>query len=181
MDAARARQVTHVRWTPTLAITGLLLSPLLILGIFGGSALGLGATTLTPGTTNHVQVVETDRGLGLMAGLVLTESPRILGIPTGSPEAPTGGWVVAHASDQTFDPGTVLGISDRFPFEDPNGGTWEAVEIDTPGGPVWAVQVDQVRQDDTLDGGYNWAVVVDWDEVPEDQDLTVTYFEELEL
>lgn len=181
MDAARTRQVTPVRWTPTLAITGLLLTPLLILGTVGGSALGLGATTLTPGTTNHVQVVEADQGLGLMAGLVLTESPKILGIATGSPQAPTTGWVVAHPSGQAFDPGAVAGLSDRFPFEDPNGGTWEAVEIDTPGGPVWAVQVDEVRQDATLDGGYNWAIVVDWDEVPEDQDLTVTYVDELEI
>ncbi len=170
-----------MRWTPTLAITGLLLAPLVILGIFGPSALGLGTTQISPGTTNHVQVVDTDQGLGLMAGLVMTESPTILGIATGSPEPVGAGWVVAHPADQSFDPAADVMVTDRFTFEDPNGGSWEALELSTPTGPAWAVPIGEVRHDATLDGAYNWAVVVDWDEVPQDQDVTVTYLGSLEI
>lgn len=173
--------MTPVRWTPTLAITGLLLTPMVILAVVGPSALGLGTTRLTPGTTNHIEVVQTEHGLGLMAGLVMTESPKVLGIATGSPQAATAGWVVAHPTNQSFDPAAALTVTDRFSFEDPNGGSWEAIELSTPAGPAWVVPVGEVHHDATLEGAYNWAVVVDWDEVPEDQDVTVTYLEELDI
>lgn len=144
----------------------------------GAHALG-GLTSLEAGGSHYVEVVQTDAS-GVIAGLATQTQEGPLGL-TSSTEPVTRGWVVAHPGSVDVREGQTVEVSEEMPFEDPNGGTWTEREIRVDGQPAWAVPVDVVREDPTLEAGYNFALVVDWDQVPQDEELTTSYVQELEL
>lgn len=163
--------------TTAFAIATLAATSALVLAGLAGPATGL-ALGVQPGTSHHVQVVDSQR-LGVLAGLV-TETPRqFLGLELGSPSPATTGYALVAVEGQPLDPEGPLSLTDAFPFTDPNGGRWEAIEIHQGGTVAWAVPVGPALEDDTLGQAYNWALVVDWDEVPEDKDLEVTWVADL--
>lgn len=144
----------------------------------GAHALG-SLDGLQAGGSHYVEVVQTDSS-GVVAGLATRTTEGPLGL-TGSTETLRTGWVVVHPEDVDVREGQQVEVADEIPFEDPNGGTWMEREIRLDGQAAWAVPVDVAREDPTLDGAYNFAVVVDWDQVPEDAGLATSYVEELEL
>lgn len=135
---------------------------------------GLGGP-LASGEAHFVEVVQADDS-GVLAGLVTQTETGPLGLGEDR-RAATSGWVVAHP--ENVEPGEELRVVDEIPFEDPNGGVWMEREVRIGDTTAWAVPLDQTRHDPTIDADYNFAIVVDWDKVPEDQDLTTTYVDEL--
>lgn len=144
----------------------------------GAHAIGGLTGSMEAGEAHFVEVVQTDSS-GVIAGLVTETEEGPLGLTSES--VPTAsGWVVAHPE------GTEVSeearVVDEIPFEDPNGGAWAEREVrmgeDTT---AWVVPLDQARHDPTLDAEYNFALVVDWDQVPEDLDITTSYVDELTL
>lgn len=137
---------------------------------------GLGGP-LAASESHYVQVVESDSS-GVLAGMVTETEEGPLGLT--EQQVPTrSGWVIVHPED--VDPTGHAKVTEDIPFEDPNGGAWDESRVEIANATAWVVSVDQVRYDATLEGDYNFAVVVDWDHVPEDQDLEVTYEPSLEL
>lgn len=126
------------------------------------------------GGSHYVQVVQADDSV--IAGLVTETEQGPLGL-TSQTRAATSGWVLAHP--ENVEPTEEVRVAEEIPFEDPNGGTWTEREVRIGNATAWAVPVDQARHDPTLDAEYNFALVVDWDEVPQDQDLTTTYVDQL--
>lgn len=137
---------------------------------------GLGGP-LASGGSHYVEVVQTD-GSGVIAGLVTETDEGPIGFTSEQRTVETG-WMLVHPEDT--EPADELTVVDELAFEDPNGGEWMQRQVELDGTTAWVVPVDEARHDPTLDAPYNFAVVVDWDEVPEDQDLTTTYVDSVEL
>jgi hypothetical protein len=143
----------------------------------GAHALG-GLDGLEAGSSHYVEVVDTDSS-GVLAGSVTQTERGPLGL-TGETVAVETGWVVAHPEGAELGSGP-LEVREEIPFEDPNGGTWLQREVTVDGQVGWAVPVDVVREDPTLGAPYNFALVVDTSEVPDDATLTATYHATLDL
>lgn len=137
---------------------------------------GLGGPLAT-GDSHYVQVVQTD-GSGVLAGLVTQTEQGPLGLTSEQSPAETG-WVLVHP--ENVEPTEEVAVEDETAFEDPNGGTWAQREVRIGNATAWAVPLDQARHDPTLDARYNFALVVDWDQVPEGQDLATSYVDDLRL
>lgn len=149
----------------------------LLVSAVGAHALqGLGGT-LGPGSSHYVQVVQADDS-GVLAGLATHTEEGPLGIGDETTPA-TEGWIVAHPED--VEPTSSAKVLDDVPFQDPNGGTWTEHKVQMGDAVAWVVPVGDVRHDPTLDDEYNFALVVDWDEVPQDSDLETSYVSSLEL
>ena len=151
--------------------TGALVAALLLVG--SGLA-GKGGSPASPGETLQVQLVDTER-LGVIAGLATLEEARFLGLGTTT-TIPSAGWAVlvpeARAPPTA---GTPLTVVDDLPFVDPNGGTWLGREVVYDQGIAWVVPLGPVLHDATLEADYNFALVVDWSQVPAGTDLTIHY------
>lgn len=148
----------------------------LLAAAVGAQALeGLGGT-LAAGEAHYAEVTQVDSS-GLLAGLI-TEESSLLGV-TVDQRPVASGWIIAHPD--TVEPGQTARVVDDIPFDDPNGGTWLEREVEIDGETAWAVPVDVARYDPTLKGEYNFALVVDWDDVPEDATLQTTYVDHLAL
>lgn len=141
-------------------------------GALGGVAEG--------GRTMHVTVTTNDE-LGVVAGLVTESLQGPLGLDLGSETTPEQGWIVLAPEDAPAIEDATLTVTDETPFTDPNGGTWLSREVTYEGTTAWAVPIGQAREDPTLESTYNFALVVDWGQVPDDADLTASYHETLEL
>jgi hypothetical protein len=139
---------------------------------------GLGGTLAT-GEAHYVEVVQVD-GSGVLAGLVTETDEGPLGL-TSDTTPKTSGWVVAHPPSVDVQEGQEVQVTEEIPFEDPNGGTWTERRVQIGNATAWAVPVDHARQDPTLEAAYNFALVVDWDQVPQEEDLVTTYVDELAL
>lgn len=160
-------------WAALAGLTTLLAVSATVAGGLGG--------LLAQGETTHIRVVETNR-FGVVAGLVTVEEPRPLGPLFGTETTvPDGGWVVLHAKGDRLLGDGPLTVTEEMPFSDPNGGTWPVREVTSQGGTGWVVPVGSLLYDETLDGRYNFAAVVDWEKVPEDADLVASFHEEIDL
>lgn len=132
---------------------------------------------LAAGGAHYVEVVQTD-GSGVIAGLATETEQGPLGL-TDTTRPAAGGWIVAHP--EGTEPTGEARVVEEIPFEDPNGGTWMEREVQFGDTTAWAVPLDQARHDPTLDARYNFALYVDWDQVPQDSDITTSYVDELTL
>ncbi|PSG97388.1 hypothetical protein BRD56_05560 [Thermoplasmatales archaeon SW_10_69_26] len=141
----------------------------------GGHALQGAQAPLSGEGSHYVQVVQTD-GSGVVAGLVTETTEGPLGLSSDRSVADEG-WVIVHPED--VEARSEVELREEIPFEDPNGGSWMEREVAIGTATAWTVPVGQPREDASLDGPYNFAVVVDWDQVPEDSDLTTTYVDEI--
>lgn len=151
-----------------------------LIAVSAGVAGGLGGL-LEAGQTSYVEIVD-QTNLGVVAGEVTVQEDRPLGLSIGADrEVPDGGWVVLHAKGDRLLGSGPLETTDETPFEDPNGGTWLSREVSNGEATGWVVPVGSPHYDATLDDTYNFAVVVDWDEVPEDAALVASYHEDLPL
>jgi hypothetical protein len=141
----------------------------------GGHALQGAQAPLSDEGSHYVQVVQTD-GSGVVAGLVTETTEGTLGLSSDRSVADEG-WVIVHPED--VEARSEVELREEIPFEDPNGGSWMEREVAIGNSTAWTVPVGQPHDDASLDGPYNFAVVVDWDQVPEDSDLTTTYVDEI--
>lgn len=151
----------------------------LLAAAVGAHALeGLGGP-LAAGDAHYVSVTQADRS-GLFAGLVSHDEIGLFGVSVA--ERPVSeGWIVAHPDDATVVEGARAEVLEDIPFEDPNGGTWLEQRVRIGEHTAWIVPVDVPRYDETLDGEYNFALVVDWQLVPEGSDLAMTHVSDLDL
>lgn len=154
---------------------------LTVLALAIPAAGGFGAL-LEAGTITHVEVAQAS-DVGVVAGKVTVQTQGPFGLPVGGDTvAPDGGWVVLHVKGDRLLGDGPLTVTDEMPFEDPNGGTWLAREVQGADGAVgWVVPVGEVHHDPTIDRAYNFAAIVDWSQVPEDGELTVSYHRSLPL
>lgn len=160
-----------------LAVLAIGLSVTLIAATAASGALG---GVLQAGQTQHVQVTTNDQ-YGVVAGLVTQRATGPFGLDLGHASTPTHGWIVMTPDGAPGPDGETLTVTEEMPFEDPNGGTWLSREVRYGGTTAWVVPIGQTYEDPTLDGAYNFALVVDWGQVPPGAGLTASYHETLDL
>ena len=136
--------------------------------------------TLSAGETLQIEVVDTDT-LGIVAGLVTLHRTGPLGLELGTTTADAGGWVVLAPPNVDVVTAQTVAVTDDLAFTDPNGATWLARQLDIDGHAAWAVPVGHTLYEPTLGTDYNWALVVDWNDVPEGLELSATFVDELPL
>lgn len=153
------------------------LGVLLVGATVSANALGALGGTLAPGRSHYVQVVGSDDS-GVLAGLVTQTSQGPLGLRETTVAAEDG-WVIAHPVNATVDAG--FEVVDERTFTDPNGATWTVYTLADGATTAWAVQLGPVHHDASLDGKYNFVLAVDWDEVPEGENLETTFDRDFEL
>lgn len=167
------------RATWTLTATGATLAVVLV----SAAAFGLGGwqAAVDGGESVHVQVVDSHT-LGVIAGMVTVEESGLFGFQAKTTPA-EGGWAVVHPEGLALpgDGALEARVTDDLAFTDPNGATWMAHEASFEGGTIWVVPIGSATHDPTLEADYNFALVVDWSQVPADEDLTVTHLPELTL
>lgn len=149
---------------------------LLAASVPGGALAGV----LQAGTTQHVQVT-TNGQHGVVAGLVTTRTTGPFGLDLGQGSTPTDGWVLLAPEDAPRPEGQTLTVTDEMPFEDPNGGTWLSREVRYGATTAWVVPIGERFEDPTLGEAYNFALIVDWGQVPQGASLTASYHETLDL
>jgi hypothetical protein len=150
---------------------------LLVGATVSATALGTLGGSVQSGSSQFATVVRSDAS-GVVAGLAAETTEGPLGLRE-STQTLESGWVLAHPKGQA--PTGTLDVAGERTFTDPNGGTWTVLELENDGSTAWAVQVDGTRYDSDLDGEYNFAIVVEWDQVPEGEDLTTSYQGTLDL
>lgn len=142
----------------------------------GAGALQRVGPGLDSGGSHYVQVVHSGDA-EVVAGQVTETATGPLGLREETRPAREG-WVLVHPPG--LDPDAPAHVREEIPFQDPNGGSWMEREVRVDNATAWAVPVGPSLHDDTLDADYNFAVVVEWDEVEGDE-LETTYLESIEL
>lgn len=133
---------------------------------------------LETGTTHHIDVTIPSQNLDVIAGHITTTTTTSFGI-TLETQAATQGWVIIAPDDTSIPRSGAYEITEERPFEDPNGRTWNTLEIDLDGTTAWIAHVGEPRGDPTLQASYNFAAIIDHSQIPEDADLTITYHDTL--
>lgn len=146
--------------------------------LLAATALAGGPTLLETGTTHHIELTVPSQNLDVIAGHITTTTTTNLGL-TMATEPATHGWVLITPDTTPQPQSGTLEVTEERSFQDPNGGTWTTLEVTIDETTAWIAHVDEPRNDPTLQASYNFAAIIDHNQVPNGADLTATYHDTL--